>query len=62
MKLYGIAEAAAYCGLSVSAIKYHVRAGNIRPELVGHSLVFTKKELNRFMATKRPQGRPRRDY
>lgn len=62
MKLYSTAEAAKYLGLSLSAIKFHIHvAGNLRPERIGHSLVFTQAQLDQFLATRRKRGRPRKD-
>ena len=59
-KFLGIAEAAKYLGKArhwknpISSLKYHVYAGNIKPQLVGHSLVFTKQQLDEFLAARRP--------
>jgi len=61
MKLYSTTEAAAYAGLSLSAMKYHIHtAKNIVPRKVGNSLVFTQEQLDEFKANRRPQGRPRK--
>ena len=62
MKLYSTAEAAAYLGLSVPAVKHHVyAAGTLKPEKVGHSLVFTKAMLDEFNEGRRGPGRPRKE-
>lgn len=63
MKLYSTREAAAYLGIGVSALKYHVYvAGNLTPRKVGHSLVFTQEQLDEFKASRKPQGRPRKEH
>jgi len=61
MKLYSTKEAARYLDLTESALKYHIYQGNIKPQKVGHSLVFTQNQLNQFLQTHRPQGRPRKE-
>jgi len=59
--LYSTTDAAEYLNLSVAAIKYHIYVGrNIKPSLVGHSLVFTKEQLDQFQDNRRPPGRPRK--
>jgi len=57
--LYSTKEAALYLGISVDALKYHIYQGNITPQKVGHSLVFTQDELEHFKVNRRPQGRPK---
>lgn len=61
MKLYSTREAAQYLDLTESALKYHIYQGNIKPQKVGHSLVFTQAQLDKFNKTRRPQGRPRKE-
>ena len=62
MKLYSTKTAAAYIGISVSAMKYHIHvAENIVPLKVGNSLVFTQAQLDEFKANRRSQGRPRKE-
>ena len=59
--LFSTRGAAKYLGLSAPAIRYHVyKSKRLHPEKIGGSLVFTQKELDRFQATKRPPGRPRK--
>jgi hypothetical protein len=54
--------AAAYLGLSVASVKYHVHtAGDLHGIKVGPALAFTQEELDRFQAEKRPAGRPRKE-
>lgn len=51
--IYDTTEAAQYLNVSVSAVKYHVHTSKLlKPQLVGHSLVFTKEKLDHFLATK----------
>lgn len=44
--IYSTKEAAEYLGLSMPALKYHIYKGHITPQLMGHSLVFTKRQLD----------------
>ena len=67
-KLYSTKDAAEYLGPffgwtnPTASFKYHVyEARSIKGQLVGHSLFFTKEQLDRFAAVKRPQGRPRKE-
>lgn len=58
-QLYSTKDAAAYLKVSVSDIKYHVHtAHTLHPQRIGHSLVFTQEELDRFNRDKRKPGRP----
>lgn len=64
----GIVQAAEYCGMSVAALKYHIYEGSdgtgpqdLRGRMIGHSIVFEREELDRFMAGKRKPGRPPSD-
>jgi hypothetical protein len=67
-ELFSTEEAARYIdehledqSFSVAALKYHVHVAdppNIEPQLIGHSLVFTREQLDHFIETKRGQGRP----
>lgn len=61
LKLYGIKEAAAYCGLAVRTLKYHIyESGELKADAnVGHSLVFTQATLDAFLRNRRPVGRPK---
>lgn len=61
MKLYSTAEAASHLGLSLDAVKYHLKHKHLTGQKVGHSLVFTERELDRFRRDRRPVGRPRVD-
>jgi len=61
-KLFGISEAAKFLGLSVAGVRRHVYiSGRLKPIKIGHSLVFTKEQLNKFIANRRKAGRPRKD-
>jgi len=44
--IYSTQEAAEYLGISVPALKYHIYGGHIASQLIGHSLVFTKRQLD----------------
>jgi excisionase family DNA binding protein len=58
---YLIAEAAAYLGVTVTTVRYHLyTAGDLHAEKVGNTLFFTKRELDRFRAESRPAGRPKK--
>lgn len=61
MKLYSTKDAAEYLDLSLPAVKYHIREGNLKGQKVAKTLVFTQEELNTFKTTKRPPGRPRKE-
>jgi hypothetical protein len=61
MTLYSTAQAAAYLGFGVDALKYHLRVGHLTPQKIGHSLVYTQEELDRFLLARRPPGRPRQE-
>lgn len=58
----GIKEAAAYCGLSLSALRQHIyRTKDLIPDATfGGSFVFTKATLDAFLAQRRTPGRPRK--
>ena len=61
MKLYSLKEAAAYLGLKPETVRYHVYySGYLKGQKVGHSLVFTQEELDRFKQTVPRPGRKRR--
>lgn len=66
MRLYSTKGAAEYLGPffgwgdALSALKYHIHeAHTIKGELIGHTQLFTQKQLDEFRATKHPQGRPK---
>jgi hypothetical protein len=61
IQLYGVKEAAEYCGLVVRTIKYHIyESSELQADaLIGHSLVFTQETLDEFLARRRPVGRPK---
>lgn len=61
MKLFGTNQAATYLEMSIAALKYHIRVKNVKPQRIGHSLVFTQGQLDEFKANRRPQGRPRKE-
>ena len=61
IQLFGVKEAAEYCGLAARTIKYHIyESGELQADaLIGHSLVFTKETLDDFLKRRRPVGRPK---
>jgi len=59
--IYGTKQAATYLGITVSGLRYHIDAGNIVPEKIGKTLVFTQEQLDQFIKTRRPAGRPKGD-
>lgn len=63
MNLYSTQEAAAYLGLSVATIKYHLyHTHALEPDArIGASLCFTQDTLDRFAESRRPPGRPPSD-
>jgi len=50
----GIEGAAAYLGLSVGSIRYHIRVGNLQPFRTerSHAWLFTLDDLDRFIREK----------
>lgn len=49
---YSTAKAAEYLGITLGQMKYYVHTvKEIKPELIGHSLVFTKAQLDEFKPT-----------
>lgn len=44
--IYSTQAAADYLGISVHAMKYHIYEGHITRRLMGHSLMFTKRQLD----------------
>jgi len=66
-ELMGTNEAAEYLksllrgGMSVAALKYHVRQGNITPTKIGKTLVYRRSELDEFAKNRRRPGRPRKN-
>jgi hypothetical protein len=61
IQLFGVKEAAVYCGLVARTIKYHIyESGELQADaLIGHSLVFTQATLDEFLSRRRPPGRPK---
>ncbi len=54
----GTKRAAEYLDMSIPALDYHVRQGNIVPTLVGKTRVFRKGDLDEFKRNRRSPGRP----
>lgn len=60
--IYSTQDAADYLGLGVPALKYHIYTSkNIRGQLVGHTLMFVREELDRFLSVRRGPGRLRKN-
>jgi len=56
-----IKQAAQYLDISVSTLKHYIYiAKAIEPQLMGHSFVFTRDQLDQFKATRLPVGRPKK--
>lgn len=61
MRLFSLKEAAEYLGLKPETVRYHVyHSGYLKGQKVGHSLVFTQDELDRFKQSVPRPGRKRR--
>ena len=59
--IYGTKEAAQYLGMTVSGLRYHIKAENILPQKIGKTFVFTQEQLDSFQQNRRPAGRPKGD-
>lgn len=61
--IYGIATAAQYCGVSISALRKHIyKLGTLKPDAkIGKTLIFTQATLEDWQANRKPSGRPRKD-
>lgn len=46
VSIFSTQDAAEYLGISVYAVKYHIYKGHIVPQLMGHSLMFAKQQLD----------------
>jgi len=60
---FSTTEAAKYLGISLGQMKYYIhKVKEIRPELIGNSLVFTRIQLDEFKPglTDRKPGRKRK--
>ncbi len=59
-QIFSTQEAAGYLKLSVASVKYHLyHAKDLKGEMFGNSLMFTKDQLDHFQVNKRPPGRPK---
>lgn len=55
-------EAAQYCGLSLRGFIYHVRQGHVTADrVVGRSNMYRRATLDKFNASRRKAGRPRKE-
>lgn len=61
-KLYSVADAAKYLGLSRQGVKWHVyQTRLLRGQLLGKTLVFTQDELDHFKTLDiKPGRKPKR--
>jgi hypothetical protein len=61
IRLFGLKDAAVYCGLAARTLKYHIyESGELKPDaIVGHSVVFTQPTLDAFLRNRRAPGRPK---
>jgi len=58
--LFSTAEAAEFLGLTEKTIRTYVARGKLHPMRVGQTLVFPKKECERYNLEKLPQGKPKK--
>ena len=59
IRIYDIAGAAEYTGLTESSIKYHMYSvKDLTYHLLGRNVLFTQDQLDRFLEIKRSPGRP----
>ena len=60
-QFFSTSEAAEYLDLSIPTIKYHLyRSKKLSAQMFGNSLMFARDQLDKFKATPRPVGRPKR--
>jgi excisionase family DNA binding protein len=58
--LFSTGEAAKFLGLTEKTIRTYVARGKLHPMRVGQTLVFPKKECERYNLEKLPQGKPKK--
>jgi excisionase family DNA binding protein len=58
MKLLTLTEASDRLGLSTSRLRQFIGEGRLKATLMGKTYVVTEREVARFMALERKQGRP----
>ncbi len=59
-QFFSTKEAAKYLALSVASIYYHLyQARDLKGQMWGNSLMFTKDQLDYFQDNKRSSGRPK---
>jgi excisionase family DNA binding protein len=59
-ELFSTAEAAKFLGLSENTIRTYVARGKLRPLRFGQTLVFPRKECERYNLEKLPQGKQKK--
>ena len=63
LNVFTTKEAAAYLGMTVRGVEYHVfEARDLRPDrIVGTVAIYSKETLDDFQKRRRKPGRPRRN-
>lgn len=59
-ELLTIKQAAARLNVSVMSVRRYVEAGRLTPYRPGRELFFWSDDVDRFAATRKPPGRPRK--
>ena len=59
--LFSTAEAAVYLDLTQKTIRTYVARGKLNAMRIGQTLVFPKKECDRYKAEKLPPGKPKKN-
>ena len=57
---FSTAESAKFLGLTEKTIRTYVARGKLSPMRIGQTLVFPKKECERYNLEKLPQGKPKK--
>ena len=58
-KLYSTATAAEYMGMGQSTLRYFVQTRQIEPQMVGHSLIYTERQLIDFIVERERKSKGR---
>ena len=59
--LFSTSEAATFLGLTEKTIRTYVARGKLHPMRVGQTLVFPRKECERYKVEKLPPGKPKKN-
>lgn len=54
--LYTVEEAASFLGLSKGTIRQYINRELLEPHRIGHAVMFTQSELERYQRERRPRG------